>query len=82
MRIKTIIKVQGNPVKVYTNKENTHAYIFPPFGRYYGLNCDTGVLDFAAHFLLSINHSNVITFQSYVSSGEETQPMYQLPEAA
>ena len=72
MLTKHTIMVQGFPVKIYVNLHNTHAYVFPLFGRYYELSSDTDVMTFALTFLLANNTSNVITLAAYQSSGEDT----------
>ena len=68
---KTIIEVQGFPVKIYTSADNKTAHVFPLFGRYYTLRSDTNVMDFATTFLLARN-GNVVSFAAYQSSGEDT----------
>lgn len=69
---KHIIMVEGFPVKVYVNAANTQAYVFPLFGKYYGLASDINVMDFVTTFLLAKNVNNVISFQSYLTQGEDT----------
>lgn len=69
---KTIIEVQGFPVKIYTCADNKTAHVFPPFGRYYTLRSDENVMDFAVTFLLARN-GNVVSFASYQSRDEGTQ---------
>lgn len=69
---KVIIMVDGYPVKVYTNASNTVAYVFPGFGRCYTLSSDQGVLDFATDFLLSKHKTNIVSFQGYLNSLEDT----------
>ena len=73
MFTKHVIQKDGFPIKIYVNADNSQAYVFPAFGRYFGLHSDTGVLDFALTFLLAKNSTNnVISMASYVSSQEET----------
>ena len=68
---KQVIMVDGFPVKVYVNADNTHAVVFPLFGRYFQLRSDINVLDFATTFLIAKNN-NVISFASYQSQDEDT----------
>jgi hypothetical protein len=68
---KNIISVRGFKVKVYTNKTNTQAILFPLFGRYSSLRSDSNVMDFATDFLLG-RASNVVSLYNYVNSLEET----------
>ena len=68
--------VGGYPVKVYVDQEDRNCYIFPLFGRYYSLGSDQGALDFATDFLLNKSQNNVVSFQSYVNSLENTMPIY------
>ena len=63
--------VDGMPVKVYVNHGNNTAVVFPPFGRIYRLWHDVSVLDFATTFVVA-KFNNVVTFESYLSSGEDT----------
>ncbi len=65
------LMTDGMPVKVYINKTDDHAVIFPLFGKYFQLRSDKSVLDFATEFVVS-KHGNVVTFESYLSSGEDT----------
>mgnify|MGYP003388525590 CR=1 FL=1 len=69
---KTIIQVQGMPVKLYVSADNKTAHMFPLFGRYFTLRSDTNVLDFATTFLLARN-GNVVSFAAYQSKDEDTQ---------
>ena len=70
---KHTIMVDGFPVKVYVHKDRHQAYIFPLFGRYNGLWSDQDVLDFATTFLLCAGRNdNVVSFQSYLNSQEDT----------
>ncbi len=66
------IMVETNLVKVYVSADFHQAYVFPPFGKYYGLHSDGNVLDFATNFILYKGPENVITFQAYLNSGEDT----------
>lgn len=66
------IMVETNVVKVYVSEDFHQAYVFPPFGKYYGLHSDGNVLDFATNFILYRRPENVITFQAYLNSGEDT----------
>jgi hypothetical protein len=78
---KHIIDVHGMPVKLYVNADNSHAVVFPPFGRYYQLSSDTDVMTFALTFLIAKNHNNVVTLASYMSRNEDTA-IIQLSEVA
>lgn len=65
------IMVGEFPVKVYVHKDGHQAYIFPLFGRYNSIWSDGNVLDFATTFLLG-HSNNVVTFNAYLSSMEDT----------
>jgi hypothetical protein len=67
-----VIMTKGFPVKVYVNAANTQAYIFPLFGRYFGLSSDSNVIDFATDFLIGNCNPVVITHANYVNSLEDT----------
>lgn len=68
---KHVIEVKGFPVKVYINTDNTQSYVFPLFGKYYGLSSDVNVLDFTTDFLIGTT-TNVVTFSNYLNSLEDT----------
>lgn len=68
---KHVIIVREFPVKLYVRNDNKQAYIFPLFGRYNGLYSDANVLDFATDFLLG-NENNIVSFQGYMNSFEDT----------
>jgi len=70
------IMADGFPVKVYVNQANTQAYVFPLFGKYFGLLSDENVLDFATNFIINKNHNNVISFAAYQSQDEDTAVIY------
>lgn len=65
----TII-VETYPIKVYVNKSNTLAVIFPLFGRYFRVNSDVNALDLATSLLF--HTSNNVTYTSYINSLEDT----------
>ena len=67
-----VIITKGFPVKVYTNASMTQAYVFPLFGRYFGLSSDTNVLDFATDFLIGNCNPIPVTYANYTNSLEDT----------
>ena len=64
------IEYRTYPVKVYVNKSNTTAIVFPLFGRYFRINSDVNVLDLATDFILKTPNS--ISYESYLISLEDT----------
>lgn len=75
MWTKHVILANGFPVKVYVNQGNSKVFIFPLFGRCFGLISNTNALDFAVTFLVA-RSNNVISMDSYNSSLEDTTPTY------
>ena len=69
---KHIIMVKGFPVKVYVTDDNQTAYLFFCFGRFARLRSDVNALDFATDYLFGKPQNNVISFQAYKSSQEDT----------
>ena len=67
-----VIVVQGFPVKVYTDAACHQAYVFPLFGKYYGLHTDGNVLDFATDFLMGRCELTPFTHSNYLNSLEDT----------
>jgi len=65
----TII-VETSPVKVYVNRGNTVAYIFPPYGRLFTVRSDVNALDLATSLLF--HTTNNVTYNSYINSLEDT----------
>lgn len=65
-----IVIVETYPIKVYVNKSNTLAVIFPLFGRYSRVNSDVNALDLATSLLF--HTSNNVTYTSYINSLEDT----------
>lgn len=63
--------VRNFPVKAYIHNNKAEAVIFFPFGRYIRLSTNTNILDFVSDFLFG-NGSNIISFQGYVSSMDDT----------
>lgn len=73
---KHVILKDECPVTIYVNSANTQAYVFPLFGKCYGLSSSDGnVLDFTTNFLLG-SESNVISFNGYINSMEETSVIH------
>lgn len=65
------INIDGYTVKVYVNKHNTLAVIFPLFGRYFRINSDSNnALDLAVGILF--HTANNITYTGYLNSLDDT----------
>lgn len=72
----TVVDFETYRVKVYVNDANSHAVIFPPFGRYFGIRSDKSALDMAVSFIF-FTSSKDITYSQYLSSQEDTSVIYQ-----
>lgn len=71
-----IIDVSGYSVKVYVNRSNDTAVVFPLFGRYYIIRSDVNALDLAVNMLFHETVNDIcykqLTYSSYLSSQEDT----------
>ncbi len=79
---KVILYKDDVPVKVYVNQDDSQCYVFPLFGRYYGVHSDRSALDLCVQIMFHVaseypRESGVTTFGQYLSSQEDTAIIYQ-----
>lgn len=79
---KVILEKDGCQIKIYVNESDSRAVMFPLFGRYFTFSSDKSALDLATSIIFHIGsdepvHQNVISYQSYLNSQEDTQIIYQ-----
>lgn len=73
---KTAVEFRENITKVYTNKNNTQAVVFPPFGKYFSVRSDRSAFDLALSFIFLVPNREV-SYSQYLSSQEETAIIHQ-----
>ena len=76
---KVFLHKDGFPIKAYVNKDNTKAYVFPLFGRYYGIDSDKSAIGLCFTAIFHVSSQNnlnstreMLTFDQYLSSQENT----------
>lgn len=68
----TVLK-DDMPIKVYVNKNDTKAVIFPLFGKYFTVNSDRSAKDLMVEFIFNAsNDFGIKTYLQYEVSQEDT----------
>ena len=79
---KVVLQKGDVPVKVYVNREDTRCFVFPLFGKYYGVHSDKSAIDLCIQIMFHIateypNPGGIRTLDQYISSQEDTAITYQ-----